>query len=98
MIVVNTPHNPLGKVFTELKLEGIAALSREFDVVALMDEVYERTVFKGRHIRMATLPDMWERTITVGSAGKSFSVSGEIRRRRIHNIPHKWFPVVVRLP
>ena len=97
MIVVNTPHNPLGKVFTELELEGIAALCREFDVVALMDEVYERTVFKGRHVRMATLPGMWERTITVGSAGKSFSVTGEIRRRRNHKIPDKWFPVDVHL-
>ncbi|XP_013790186.1 kynurenine--oxoglutarate transaminase 3-like isoform X2 [Limulus polyphemus] len=77
MIIVNTPHNPLGKVFTRSELEMIAELCKKHNVICVMDEVYEWLVFKGsEHIRMATLPGMWERTITVGSAGKTFSVTG----------------------
>jgi len=76
-IVVNTPNNPLGKVYTRSELEEIAALCKEHDVVAIMDEVYEWMTYDGNtHVRMATLPGMWERTVTIGSAGKTFSVTG----------------------
>ncbi|CAB3221695.1 unnamed protein product [Arctia plantaginis] len=77
MIIVNTPHNPLGKVFTMEELTFIANLCKKHNVLCLSDEVYEWMVYEPKkHIRMATLPDMWERTITVGSAGKTFSVTG----------------------
>ncbi|XP_055947651.1 kynurenine aminotransferase-like isoform X3 [Argiope bruennichi] len=77
MIIVNTPHNPLGKVFTQEELLMIGDLCKKHDVIAVMDEVYEWIVYKGHeHIRMATLPGMWERTITIGSAGKTFSATG----------------------
>jgi L-glutamine---4-(methylsulfanyl)-2-oxobutanoate aminotransferase len=75
-IVVNTPHNPTGKVFSIDELELIAGLATEYDVVVVTDEVYERMVYTGSHIRMATLPGMWDRTITLSSIGKSFSVTG----------------------
>ncbi|CAL1270235.1 unnamed protein product [Larinioides sclopetarius] len=77
MIIVNTPHNPLGKIFTKDELLMIADLCKKHDVIAVMDEVYEWLVYKGHeHIRMATLPGMWERTVTIGSAGKTFSATG----------------------
>lgn len=77
MIIVNTPHNPLGKVFKTEELQMIADLCIKHDVIAVMDEVYEWIVYRGyEHIRMATLPNMWDRTITIGSAGKTFSVTG----------------------
>ncbi|XP_077284152.1 kynurenine aminotransferase [Arctopsyche grandis] len=76
-IIVNTPHNPLGKVFNIKELEMIANLCKKFNVMCISDEVYEWLVYKPhKHIRMATLPGMWERTITIGSAGKTFSVTG----------------------
>ncbi|KAI9069383.1 PLP-dependent transferase [Trametes sanguinea] len=77
MIVLNSPHNPLGKVFSRAELEGIAQLVRENDLMVISDEVYESLVFDGlEHVRFATLPGMWERTITVGSAGKLFAATG----------------------
>lgn len=77
MIILNTPHNPLGKVFRREELEKIAALCRKWNVLCLSDEVYEWIVFDEReHIRICTLPGMWERTLTIGSAGKTFSVTG----------------------
>ncbi|XP_013183310.1 kynurenine aminotransferase [Amyelois transitella] len=77
MFILNTPHNPLGKVFTRQELEKIADLCKKYNVLCLSDEVYEWMVFEPfQHIRIATLPDMWERTITIGSAGKTFSVTG----------------------
>ncbi|KAJ0180954.1 hypothetical protein K1T71_003039 [Dendrolimus kikuchii] len=77
MIILNTPHNPLGKVFTQRELELIADLCKKHNVLCLSDEVYEWMVYEpNKHIRIATLPGMWERTITVGSAGKTFSVTG----------------------
>ncbi|XP_075226350.1 kynurenine aminotransferase isoform X2 [Lycorma delicatula] len=77
MIIVNTPHNPLGKVFTLKELTVIADLCKKWNVLCVSDEVYEWLVYKPyKHIRMATLPGMWERTITIGSAGKTFSVTG----------------------
>ncbi|CDO69417.1 hypothetical protein BN946_scf184791.g12 [Trametes cinnabarina] len=94
MIVLNSPHNPLGKVFSRAELEGIAQLVRDHDIMVISDEVvgdrpihllqacmytdsasgcqYEGLVFDGlEHVRFATLPGMWERTITVGSAGST---------------------------
>lgn len=77
MLILNTPHNPLGKVFTAQELETIANLCKKHNVLCLSDEVYEWMVYKPhKHIRIATLPGMWERTITIGSAGKTFSVTG----------------------
>lgn len=77
LIIVNTPHNPLGKIFRREELQMIADLCKKHDTIAVMDEVYEWIVYKGNeHIRMATFPDMWERTLTIGSAGKTFSVTG----------------------
>lgn len=77
LIIVNTPHNPLGKVFTKTELERIAELCKQWNVVCISDEVYEWLTYEpNKHIRMCTLPGMWERTITIGSAGKTFSVTG----------------------
>ncbi|XP_055696283.1 kynurenine aminotransferase isoform X1 [Lutzomyia longipalpis] len=76
-IILNTPHNPLGKVFTRQELEVIANLCKKWNVLCIADEVYEWMVFEPyEHIRICTLPGMWERTVTVGSAGKTFSVTG----------------------
>ncbi|TFL05677.1 PLP-dependent transferase [Pterulicium gracile] len=77
MIMVNTPHNPVGKVFTRQELEGIAALAEEFNLLVMADEVYDCLVFDDKeHIRIATLPGMWDRTVTVMSAGKAFACTG----------------------
>ncbi|KAH8337280.1 kynurenine aminotransferase [Drosophila kikkawai] len=77
MIILNTPHNPIGKVFNRKELERIAELCRKWNVLCVSDEVYEWLVFDGaEHIRICTLPGMWDRTITLGSAGKTFSVTG----------------------
>jgi len=75
-IIVNNPNNPLGKVFKRNELEEICDLAKAHDVLVIADDVYEHMVFDGEMIRIATLPGMWERTITVGSAGKTFSVTG----------------------
>jgi N-succinyldiaminopimelate aminotransferase len=77
VVVVNSPHNPTGKVFSRAELEQIAACCLRHDVVALTDEVYEHLVFSpASHLRLATLPGMAERTLTVSSGGKSFSYTG----------------------
>jgi kynurenine--oxoglutarate transaminase/cysteine-S-conjugate beta-lyase/glutamine--phenylpyruvate transaminase len=74
---VNTPHNPFGKVYKKEELEHVADLCKKWNVLCIVDEVYEWIVYEpNEHIRMATLPDMWERTITVGSIGKTFRVTG----------------------
>ncbi|XP_052658318.1 kynurenine--oxoglutarate transaminase 3 isoform X1 [Harpia harpyja] len=76
-IILNTPHNPIGKVFTREELQVIADLCIKHDTLCISDEVYEWLVYKGKkHIKIATLPGMWERTITIGSAGKTYSVTG----------------------
>lgn len=76
-IVLNTPHNPTGKVFTLTELTDIAELCIEHDLIAIVDEVYEHIVYPpARHIRMATLPGMADRTVTISSGGKSFSFTG----------------------
>jgi len=77
LIVVNSPHNPTGKVYDEEELALIAELCQEHDVVAVTDEVYEFITFDGtRHRPLVSLPGMAERTITISSAGKTFSVTG----------------------
>ncbi|XP_049751555.1 kynurenine--oxoglutarate transaminase 1 isoform X2 [Elephas maximus indicus] len=76
-LVLNTPSNPLGKVFSRSELELVASLCQQHDVVCISDEVYQWLVFDGtQHISIATLPGMWERTLTIGSAGKTFSATG----------------------
>lgn len=75
-IVVNTPHNPTGKVYSQEELDLIAELCLEHDAVCLTDEIYEHLVYRGRHLSMATLPGMQERTITISGASKTFSVTG----------------------
>jgi N-succinyldiaminopimelate aminotransferase len=77
MIVVNTPHNPTGTVLTRAELEQVAAVARDADAVVLTDEVYEHLVFDDAvHVPIATLPGMAGRTLTVSSAGKTFSFTG----------------------
>lgn len=77
VILINTPHNPTGKVFTRAELELIAELCQEHDVIAVADEVYDQLVFDGfEHVPIATIPGMWERTLTINSTGKTFSVTG----------------------
>jgi N-succinyldiaminopimelate aminotransferase len=77
LIVVNTPHNPTGKVFTRAELESIAALCLERDVLVLTDEVYEHLTYDGAaHVPMASLPGMFDRTLTLSSTGKTFSFTG----------------------
>ncbi|MFQ5912446.1 MAG: pyridoxal phosphate-dependent aminotransferase [Nitrospinota bacterium] len=76
-IIVNTPHNPTGHVFTRAELEVIRDLCVEFDVFAVTDEVYEHIVFDGRsHTSLATLEGMRDRTITINSLSKTYSVTG----------------------
>ncbi|MFV2177576.1 pyridoxal phosphate-dependent aminotransferase [Actinomadura sp. LOL_016] len=77
LILVNSPHNPCGTVFTRDELEEIAAVCRDHDLVAVTDEVYEYLTFDdARHVPLATLDGMRERTVSVSSVGKSFSVTG----------------------
>ncbi|MDQ6771909.1 MAG: aminotransferase class I/II-fold pyridoxal phosphate-dependent enzyme [Candidatus Dormibacteraeota bacterium] len=75
-IVVNTPHNPTGKVFSRTELELIAALCQEHDALAITDEIYEHMVYTGEHVSLATLPGMADRTITISGASKTYSVTG----------------------
>ncbi len=76
-ILVNTPHNPTGKVYSRAELEAVAALCRQWNVIAISDEVYEHIIFDGaQHIRLAQLPGMSERTVTISSHGKTFSFTG----------------------
>jgi N-succinyldiaminopimelate aminotransferase len=76
LILLNSPHNPTGKVFSRTELEQIAALAIERDLLVVTDEVYEHIVFDGQHVPLATLPGMRERTVTISSAGKTFSFTG----------------------
>ena len=77
LVLLNTPHNPTGKVFTRAELELVASLAREHDAWVVTDEVYEHLVFDdAEHVPVATLPGMAERTITISSAGKTFSATG----------------------
>ena len=76
LVLLNSPHNPTGKVFTRAELELVASLAREHDAVVVTDEVYEHLTFGPEHVPLATLPGMAERTLTISSAGKTFSVTG----------------------
>ncbi|MFC6706308.1 pyridoxal phosphate-dependent aminotransferase [Flexivirga alba] len=77
LVLLNTPHNPTGKVFTSAELELIAGLAREHDAIVVTDEVYEHLTFDGtRHVPMATLPGMFDRTLTISSGGKTFATTG----------------------
>jgi N-succinyldiaminopimelate aminotransferase len=75
-ILLNTPHNPSGKVWNRGELEHVAELCRRHDLVLISDEVYEHLVFEGEHLPPAALPGMRERTVTISSAAKTFSVTG----------------------
>ena len=77
VILLNTPHNPTGAVLSAAELAAVAALAVERDLVVVTDEVYEHLTFDGRaHIPLATLPGMRQRTLSIGSAGKTYSVTG----------------------
>ena len=75
-IVLNSPHNPTGKVFTRAELALIAELCVEHDVIAFTDDIYEHIVFEGEHIPLATMPGMVDRTVSIHSMSKSYSVTG----------------------
>ena len=76
MLLLNSPHNPTGKVFSPEELGQVAALCRAHDLLAVTDEVYEHLVFDGSHVPLSTLPGMAERTLTISSGGKTFSFTG----------------------
>ncbi len=77
VILINTPHNPTGVVFTVEELQAIATIAIEHDLIVISDEAYEHLWFDDhQHVPIATLPGMAERTVTIGSAGKSFSFTG----------------------
>jgi aspartate/methionine/tyrosine aminotransferase len=99
-IVLNSPHNPTGKVFTRAELETIAAVAQERDLLVFTDEIYEHLVYEGEHIPMATLPGMRERTVAINSVSKTYSVTGwrvgwviappALRRRSRPRQPWRW--------
>ncbi|MFF9482654.1 pyridoxal phosphate-dependent aminotransferase [Streptomyces sp. NPDC014733] len=76
IILLNSPHNPTGTVLSRAELTEIARLACERDLLVVTDEVYEHLVFEGAHLPLATFPGMRERTVTIGSAGKTFSFTG----------------------
>jgi N-succinyldiaminopimelate aminotransferase len=76
VLLLNSPHNPTGRVLDRDELELLADACRRHDLVAITDEVYEHLVYDGRHIPIATLPGMWGRTLTVSSLGKTHSLTG----------------------
>jgi N-succinyldiaminopimelate aminotransferase len=107
LIFVNTPHNPTGKIFTPDELQLIAQLCLQHDTLAICDEVYEKICFDGKpHQRLAALDGMWDHTVTISSAGKTFSATGwkigwivanptlSLALRRIH----QWVPFAVATP
>lgn len=118
LLILNTPQNPLGKVFSRAELQQIAALVQKHDVLVLSDEVYEWMTYSPlqrngqaaarpvEHVRIATLPGMWERTVTLGSAGKTFSVTGwkigwAIASEKLAHaifMAHQWIPFAVATP
>jgi N-succinyldiaminopimelate aminotransferase len=76
-ILLNTPHNPTGTMLGREELQAVADVALEHDLVVITDEVYEHLVFDGRrHVPLCTLPGMWDRTVTISSAGKTFSLTG----------------------
>src|SRR5205085_4572988 len=75
-IIINTPHNPTGKVYTREELGFIGSLCQEFDTLAITDEIYEHLVYRGEHLSIATLDGMRERTVTINGLSKTYSVTG----------------------
>jgi aspartate/methionine/tyrosine aminotransferase len=107
LLFLNTPHNPTGKVFTVEELTLIAELCLAHDAVVVCDEVYEQIVFDGRqHVHLASLDGMWNRTLTLSSAGKTFSVTGWKIGWVVANTRltaglrkiHQWIPFAVATP
>ncbi len=111
LLILNTPQNPVGKVFSLGELEAIAGLVQRHDVLVLSDEVYEWMVYLDPvrtvdHVRIATLPGMWDRTVTLGSAGKTFSATGwkigwAIAPPALAHavlMAHQWIPFAVATP
>ncbi len=76
LILLNSPHNPTGSVFTRAELEAIAELACERDLLVVADEVYEHLVYTGEHLPIGSLPGMTDRTVSISSAGKTFSFTG----------------------
>jgi aspartate aminotransferase/aminotransferase len=76
MILVNTPNNPTGAVITRHELEEIAKLAQKHDLLVIADECYERFLYEGEHVSIASLPGMSDRTVTVGAASKTYSMTG----------------------
>jgi N-succinyldiaminopimelate aminotransferase len=76
LILLNTPHNPTGMMLSLAELEAVAAVAIEHDLIVITDEVYEHLVYEGQHIPLASLPGMFERTVTISSAGKTFGLTG----------------------
>jgi N-succinyldiaminopimelate aminotransferase len=76
VLLLNSPHNPTGRVLDEAELELLATACREHDLIAVTDEAYEHLVYEGRHVPLATLPGMEERTVTISSLGKTYSLTG----------------------
>ena len=77
LILLNTPHNPTGRVFSLAELAEVAELCHEFDAIALVDEIYDRIIFDGHaHVSMASLPVMRERTVTLSGLGKTYALTG----------------------
>ena len=75
-IVINTPNNPTGKLFSRSELDVVADLCRHWDALAITDEIYEHIVYRGEHVPLATLPGMRERTVTISGISKTYSVTG----------------------
>lgn len=77
ILILNTPHNPTGKVFTRPELEQLAELAIRYNMLVLSDEVYDHLIYQGGPMtRIGGLPGMWQRTLSIGSAGKTFGVTG----------------------
>jgi N-succinyldiaminopimelate aminotransferase len=76
LVLLNSPHNPTGKVFDRAELQHVADLAVEHDLLVVTDEVYEHLVYEGAHVPIATLPGMRDRTVTISSGGKTFSFTG----------------------
>jgi len=112
LLVINTPMNPIGKVYSRAELTQISELVQKHNILVLSDEVYEWMVYPAadgtpiEHVRIATLPGMWDRTLTLGSAGKTFSVTGwkigwAIAPAHLAHavlMAHQWIPFTVATP
>ena len=75
-IIVNTPNNPTGKVYSMEELHLIAELCRRYDAIAVTDEIYEHLVYEGEHVRIGSLPGMYERSVTISGISKTYSLTG----------------------